>query len=88
MPRKTVAAPWPELRTHLAKIRPKAEASKRAKYAQRLRDRLKGLRTPGEIWRVAYLRGYQAAYQSYLNKVRRGEVIVTKARRVRDWNAA
>ena len=74
----------------MAQIRRKAEAVRRARYARRLRARLAGLTTVGQIWRAAYLRGYQAAYQGFLNKVKRGEVIVVKERRVRqrDWEAA
>jgi len=84
----TIHGASPALRAHLARIRVKAEASRRAKYASRLRDRLQGLTTPAAIWRAAYLRGYQAAYQRFLNKVKRGEVIVVKERRVRNWEAA
>jgi hypothetical protein len=78
----------PDLVGHLARIRKKAEAVRRERYAQRLRERLKGLETPGQIWRAAYLAGFRACHQGWLNRTRRGEVIVVKERRVRDWNAA
>lgn len=75
-------------RAHMAAISLKGVAANRQAYAQRLRTRLQGLRTAGEVWRMAYLAGYRAAYASYLAKVRRGEVIAVKERRVRNWHAA
>ncbi len=38
-----------------------ANAARRQAYAKRLGATLRGM-TPGEIWRLAYTRGYQAAW--------------------------
>jgi hypothetical protein len=40
-----------------------------------------------EIWRTAYAKGFQACYQGWLRKIRRGEVVLVKER-TRDWHAA
>jgi hypothetical protein len=61
----------------------KADAARRAQYVQRLRVRLQGLTTPGEIWRAAYLAGHHACYAAFLRRVRRGEILIVKPRRDR-----
>ncbi len=58
-----------------AKGRVKALATNRAKYAKRLREKLAGMRTAGEIWRAAYHAGYTACYLRWLRKIRNGEVV-------------
>ena len=60
-----------------------ARVTLRQQYIARLRETLKAAKSPAEIWRIAYARGYQAAYQRYLRQVRRGEIVVVKERRVR-----
>jgi hypothetical protein len=45
-----------------------ANRARREAYAKRLGARIRGL-TPGQIWRLAYTRGYQACW----HKVQRGK---------------
>ena len=76
------------LHQHLARIRVKAEARRRERYIARLKARLAGMKTPGQIWRAAYFAGYRACHQSWLNKIRRGDVALLKARPIRKSDAA
>lgn len=66
---------------------PKANAVRHARYVARLRQRIAGL-TPAQLWQKAYAAGFNACYQGYLRKVRRGDVIMVKERRRYDWEAA
>ena len=65
--------------------RAKADAVRRARYAKRLRERLQGMKTIGEVWRAAYLAGHHACYARWLYRVRRGDVVIVRERPMRDW---
>ena len=69
------------------KGRQQAVLVRRQQYAVRLLERLKGMKSAGEIWQLAYARGYAACYHHWQRKIQRGEVIQVKARRVK-WDAA
>ena len=43
----------------------KAWAANRARYAKKLGAQIRGM-TPGEIWRLAYSRGFSACWNKYL----------------------
>lgn len=64
-----------------------ARVTLRRQYIARLRETLKGCTSVAEIWKLAYARGYQACYQQQLRKIRRGELVQVKERKVR-WDAA
>lgn len=65
----------------------KANAARRQKYIARLRERLKGMTSPAQIWAAAYRAGFGACYQGWLRKIRKGDVVLVKERTL-DWNAA
>lgn len=67
--------------------RERAVAVRRQQYVARLRERLKGMTSPGQIWRTAYQAGFRACYVGWMRKVKRGDVVLVKER-MRDWNAA
>lgn len=64
-----------------------AKVKLRQQYIARLRETLKGCSSVAEMWKLAYARGYQACYQAQLRKIRRGELVLVKERKV-DWSAA
>lgn len=67
-----------------AKGRARALAVNRAKYVTRLKAKLAGMTSKGEIWRAAYKCGFTACYVSWLRRVRRGDVTITRVRR--EWS--
>ena len=69
---------------HAAKGRVKALAVNRAAYTKRLRARLMGMTTAGQVWRAAYKVGYTACWQAWLRKLKRGDVIRRVDRRDRE----
>ena len=67
-----------------AKGRAKALLVLRQRYVARLRAKLQGMTTAAQVWRAAYVAGYQACYQGYLRKVRKGDIQVLRERRDRE----
>lgn len=61
-----------------AKGRVQANIVRKRNYTARLRERLKGLTTVGQIWQAAYRAGFRAGYACWLSKVQRGEVQYTR----------
>lgn len=64
-----------------AKGRVKALAVRRQQYIGRLKAKLKGMTSPAQIWRAAYHAGFNACWQGWLRKIRRGDVVLVKERR-------
>lgn len=67
-----------------AKGRAKALVVLRQRYVARLRAKLQGMTTAAQIWQAAYKAGYQACYQGYLRKIRKGDIQVLRERRDRE----
>ena len=67
-----------------AKGRAKALQVLRQRYVARLRAKLQGMTSAAQVWHAAYKAGYQACYQGYLRKVRRGDIQVLRERRDRE----
>lgn len=66
---------------------PHANAARHQRYVARVRARIRGM-TPAQLWRKAYVLGYQACWESWRKRVRRGEVVILKERRRFDVEAA
>lgn len=67
-------------RAAAAKGRQKALEVLRQQYVARLRERLKSMTSIGQVWQLAYRRGYTACWQTWKRKIERGEVIMVKER--------
>lgn len=66
------------------KGRQKALAVNRAKYVARLRERLRGVTNVAQVWQMAYRAGFNAGYQVWLRREKRGEIAILRARRDRE----
>lgn len=75
-------------RQNLAKHREKAIAVSRARYIERQRVRFSQPQKKSDIDRAAYLRGYQACWQSVHRQILRGDLIVVRERKLTKREAA